>query len=260
MRRFVAAVVLSIASLVPGQVNAANTWGTDLSDLWWNPNESGWGAHIAHQGEIIFMTLYVYGPDSRVKWYSASGMASQGGSFTFTGPLYETTGPYLGAGNFDPTSVNRREVGTATLVFQEVNRATLTYSVDGVNVSKSIERNTFRNNDLSGSYLGAAIGTSTGCGANSGDFSDPAPLVVGQTGSNISIVASISSTFSCTYSGTYTQSGRMGSIAGSLSCTNGAHGTFQAFEIEAGHQAFSLRYSADYGGGCTETGRIGGLK
>jgi len=45
MRRFLVAAILVCA---PSVANALNTWGTDMSDLWWNPNESGWGINIAH--------------------------------------------------------------------------------------------------------------------------------------------------------------------------------------------------------------------
>ena len=30
----------------------------DYSDLWWNPNESGWGLNIAHQGDILFTSWF----------------------------------------------------------------------------------------------------------------------------------------------------------------------------------------------------------
>ncbi len=260
MRRLSAAIsfVLAVCSM-PSE--AANTWGTDLSDMWWNPNESGWGANIAHQGEIVFLTLYVYGADGKVKWYVGPSLASLGGNstFTFSGALYETTGPYL-AGTFNPANVGIRQVGNATINFDGVDHATLIYGVDGANVSKSLERQTFRSNNLSGSYTGAAIYTTTGCGANSGSYSNYSQFVVNQTGTSVSIAASISNGIGCTYSGTYTQTGRMGGIVGTLSCTNGGRGTYRAFEIEASYQGFFLRYNADYGGGCTETGRVGGMK
>ena len=61
---------------------------------------------------------------------------------TFTGKLYRVaarppTQP------FDVPSVLPTEVGTATLLFNGANNATLTYSVDGVQVSKAIERQPF---------------------------------------------------------------------------------------------------------------------
>src|SRR5688572_19807496 len=33
---------------------------TDYADLWWVPTESGWGMQTAQQGNLLFITLYVY--------------------------------------------------------------------------------------------------------------------------------------------------------------------------------------------------------
>jgi hypothetical protein len=262
MRRILEITALIIATLLPSYPQAGNTWGTDFSDLWWNRNESGWGANVAHQDEVIFMTLFVYGVDQRVRWYVASGMSSQGGadSATFFGPLYETVGPYLGDSIFDPGRVGVRNVGDAILRFHTVTNGTLTYSVDGVFVSKPVERQTFRANDLTGSYTGAELGTATGCTVGSGGFENAASMSVTHAGNAISIVSDLSSTLSCTYAGTYSQAGRMGQILGTMACTNGASGSFTAVEVEASYLAFYARYFVDYGAGCTESGRMGGIK
>ncbi len=36
-----------------------------MSDLWWNPNESGWGLSLSHHGDSLFAVWYTYGPDNR---------------------------------------------------------------------------------------------------------------------------------------------------------------------------------------------------
>jgi hypothetical protein len=240
---------------------ALNTWGTDMSDLWWNPNESGWGANIAHQQDVIFMTLFVYGGDGRVKWYVASDMrTADTSSYVFSGILHETTGPYFAASSFNPGAVVLRAVGIATLNVTSVDTALLTYSIDGAAASKAIERQTFRANNLSGTYVGAASVSATGCGAASGTFENAASFSINHSGSSVAIAASISNGLTCTYTGTYSQAGRMGAISGASTCSNGASATFVAFEIEASYQGFFARYAANYGAGCTETGRIGGLK
>ena len=70
MKKFLAALVLALA--LP--VHAANPFGTDFSDLWFNPAESGWGVNLNHQMDVIFATLFVYGPDGKAKWYVASDL------------------------------------------------------------------------------------------------------------------------------------------------------------------------------------------
>jgi hypothetical protein len=249
------ALSLMLCCLIPAR--AANTWGTDLSDMWWNPNESGWGVNIAHQQEIVFLTLYVYGVDNRVRWYVAPSLPSSVGAFVFSGLLYETTGPYLG-GAFNPGAVNNRTVGAVTLNITSISTALLTYTVDGVAVSKSIQRQTFRTPDIGGNYVGAVIGSVSGCVPLT-TFAGASEIAISQVGSSMTL-ASVSSTgLRCTYSGTYTQSGRMGTIVGALSCSNGNVGTFQVYELEASYIGIFARYEASYNS-CRESGQIGGMK
>src|SRR5450631_921693 len=176
MKRVLALLMLLVAM----QARGANTWGTDLSDMWWNPNESGWGANLAHQNEVVFLTLYVYGADGHVRWYVGPDLAPTGG-LAFSGSLYETTGPYLG-GAFNPAAVSARAVGTATVTLTSVSTATLAYSVDGVGVTKSIQRQSFRTADMTGTYTGGLVGTVEGCGATS-QFAESAVLSISQAAS-----------------------------------------------------------------------------
>lgn len=237
-------------------IQAANTFGTDASDLWFNPNESGWGINVTHQQEVLFITLFVYGADSRTRWYVGPNLRFVGGS-TFTGELYETIGPFLG-GAFNPNAVSARQVGTANMTFSNFASATLTYSVDGVNVAKSIQRQTFRTQNLTGTYVGAVIGTQTGCGPQN-QFVTPGDLVVSQQGASISMSGRAFNSTQCTYVGTYSQFGRMGQINAALSCGGGATGTIVIYEIEASPEGFLSLYQADYGT-CREIGRIGGMR
>jgi hypothetical protein len=260
--RRLAVICLALIGLVnvwSRPVHAANSFGTDLSDMWWIPAESGWGANIAHQREVVFLTLYVYGPDGRVKWYVATNMQSRGGAsaFTFDGALYETTGPYFGGAFFNPAAVGVRQVGSATLVATTVNTASLTYSVDGVVVAKQIQRQTFRENNLTGNWGAAIRVTATGCTSN-GSANGFGTFNINHNGSSFSAQLALNLS-SCTISGTYTQSGRMGRVGGTINCTNGSSGTISIFEIEAGYVAFMARYTANYGGGCIENGTMAGL-
>jgi hypothetical protein len=236
---------------------AANTFGTDYSDLWWNPAESGWGANLTHQGDVVFAVIYVYGQDGSARWYS--GAANATGSTTFTGPLFEGHGPYLGA-PFNSATATSRQVGNVTLDLTPSTSGTLTYSVDGVVVTKAIQRQTFRANNLTGNYIGGAKYILSGCGGSQMGSEMSALYAINHSGSSATISASLASGANCTYSGTYTQAGSMGDIVGTMTCTNGSSGSYHAFEIEAGAQGLMARYAVNYGSGCTETGSIAGLK
>ncbi len=264
MFKVIARIVATLALALCHPAHSANTWGTDLSDMWWNPSESGWGANIAHQRDIVFLTLYVYGSDNRVRWYAATEMRSRGvaNPFVFDGALYEVTGPYFGLGFFNPANVSVRQVGTATLSAPFISSATLSYSVDGVSVTKSIERQTFRENNLAGSYIAGTVSTTTGCTFGNGATEDAAQVSISHSGSAITISSVFSAGSACTYTGAYSQTGKMGRATGSVSCNNGARGTFDIFELEAGAQGFSGRYTANFpnfGTSCRETGRLAAL-
>ena len=83
----------------------------DQSDLWWNPDESGWGIQYAHTGNAIFATMYVHGPTNQPTWYVAT-LEPQPSSDTWSGPLFATSGPWFGTVPFDSALVRERTAGT----------------------------------------------------------------------------------------------------------------------------------------------------
>lgn len=113
---------------------------TNYTALWWNPAENGWGINISHQGNIAFATLFTYDGNGAPMWLVMSRGDRQGGGDTFSGPLYRTTGsPFNQA--FTGASVSL--VGSMTVSFSGPNNGTLSYTVNGVPVSKSITKQLF---------------------------------------------------------------------------------------------------------------------
>jgi hypothetical protein len=243
-------------------VARATTFATDVSDLWYNPSEPGWGVNVIHQGNTLFTTLFVYNASGTATWYVGSSVTfsgAPGGTFVYSGQLFQTTGPWFGGG-FNPTAVGVRQVGSVTFRFDTVTTGTITYTIDGVTASKAITRQTWKPNDLNGRFMGAVIGTYTGsCPFIGGYQEEPVGIIVNHLGTNVSIVAT-GAAVTCTFSGGYEQAGRMGNFTGSVNCSNGIRGTVFAFEIESGISGFTARAAANYGGSCNWTGRIGGLK
>lgn len=144
-----------------------------MSDLWWNSNESGWGVNIIQQQDIVFLTLFVYTPSGQPTWYvgpATTLVSSSSTQRTFTGGLYATTGPWFGA-FFNPNAVGVRQVGNVTFTATSPVRGTLTYTVDGVTVTKAIQRQTWRHINLGGTYYGAMdVLDNTGCGLTGSDL------------------------------------------------------------------------------------------
>ncbi len=112
----------------------------NYQDLWWNPAETGWGLNVAHQGSILFVTLFTYGADGKARWFvmSAGRRTAPG---VYSGTLYQTGGPPFNASPWTPTTATA--VGNMVLNFAHGNQATLTYDVNGVSVSKQIQRQVF---------------------------------------------------------------------------------------------------------------------
>jgi hypothetical protein len=77
-------------------------------------------------------------------WLVMSAGTMQSDGVTFTGDLYRTTGPAFNANPFTPIGpANVTRVGDMSITFDESNAATLRYTVNGVSVTKSIQRQVF---------------------------------------------------------------------------------------------------------------------
>lgn len=120
----------------------------DYTGLWWNPAESGWGLNVAQMNDKLFAAWYVYDPAGRATWYTLqpgswaieSGMPESSALvFTYSGPVYKTTGPYW-ANPFSPSSVSITQVGTGKLTFTSYNQARFDYTIEGITGVKNIVR------------------------------------------------------------------------------------------------------------------------
>lgn len=133
----VSASAPSASARFPGNQPTVN-----YSGLWWWPPESGWGMSIA-QGATnkLFAVWFVYGPIGEPIWYTLQpgDWTSSSSSTTYTGPIYKTNGPYF-ANTFNPALVTERQVGTGTLSFRYSNSGSFSYTVDGIQGTKKIER------------------------------------------------------------------------------------------------------------------------
>jgi hypothetical protein len=256
------ALLFCCSLLLPSAALAATPFSPDASDLWWNPDESGWGINLAQQGNVIFATLYVYGADGRAHWFVSPDMEAQqvpsDRPYNFTGSLYETTGPVFSA-PFNASAVTRRIVGTIAFDYAAPTTGRLTYSVDGVSVTKSVRRQTWRPNDMAGNYRGYRMTKPFNCaGAPNVTTQTPFDVTITQIGNSVTI-AQHDNVPNCTFSGTYSQEGRMGAVAGTSSCTDGASAPFSITEVEVGVHGFLARFSGS-DRGCLVYGHLGGVR
>jgi hypothetical protein len=125
-----AATIVAQASFAVG-ARTGTAPRTNYSDIYYNPNESGWGINVQqHPSDKIFATWFVYGLDNKPTWY----VIPDGGWSSdreYNGKVYRTRGPYFQDAEWTPSFVSVIEVGTATLSFENFNTVTLTYTIDG---------------------------------------------------------------------------------------------------------------------------------
>ena len=236
-------------------INAhASTNTSDITDMWWVPAESGWGVNIILQNGVAFATFFVYDTNHNPVWYTAE--LHYQGNFVWSGGLYATTGPWFG-GPFSPNTI--RQAGTATFSLPSQNQGNLTYSVDGVAVSKMMQRQTWTNENYSGTYAGGySIRLSSCVPSSLNGIQDVAGLLtVSQTGASVSMAATTTGA-SCNFSGTYTQTGKLGDVSGTYSCTDGTHGAFEAFEMTPTVSGFTSRIVGQ-NQFCNWSGYFGGI-
>lgn len=247
---------------------AATTTVIDYEDMWYNApaeSQSGWGVNIAQQGEVLFATLFVYGSDNTPRWYVAT-LLNTGNNVTFRGDLLNVgTGTYFAA----PWSgiSNVQTVGTMTFAFDSATTGTMTYTVNGATVTKTIVRESWHSDDLSGTYMGGVTGAGPTCGST-GRVRVPGALTVTHTPPTIAMSLPFNvppNSGVCSYQGTYSQTGTVGFISGGTyhcdvnGVANAVIGNFTVDEIRATRNGWVGRITV-VSPNCNYAGYIGGVK
>ncbi len=273
LRRLLALVALGLAFAMPAR---ATTYSIDFSDIWWNAAESGWGINVIQRSDIIFATMFVYGPDNTARWYSATlrPVSPQPNGLTrFTGAMIRTTGPWFGTPVFNPNTVTVTPVGNITLSFNSPVTGQLQYDVDGVQVTKEITRQPFGTENLTGQYVGGMYAIASQC--QNASLNGPAyipgvitvtqPTVNNQLRANFRVDFVVGGTEAvCIFNGPYQQIGKLATVSGgTFSCTvgnqNSSSGTFTMTALDAQVNGFHSTFT---GGDqfCRYNGRFGGVR
>jgi hypothetical protein len=239
----------------------ATSWSNDQSDLWWNSTENGWGIQFVQRGSTIFATMFVYDAAGNPTFYVATMEGTKAnGALTFTGDLFTTHGSWFGMVPYNPAAFGGAIVGKMTWVKSSGEPGTLTYSVNGVNVTKVLVRQPIRNDDYTGMYTVGVHFVVTACTdpTKNGTVDGPATMPVAQNGAAITVTLV---EIGCTYTGTYSQSGQFGNISGTYSCANGDAGTFNTGNMIVTPYGMLMRVSgSSTSRGCQSTGQIGGVR
>lgn len=231
-------------------LHEGNGWRTDL---WFPPDESGWGVNIIEQGDTIFATLFVFDVQGRPHWYVASSLArsspASDGRYAFTGPLYETAGPYFGNA-FNPAVVTRRQVGSMTFDVRDRSSATLSYTADGTSVTKTVSRYAFRKNSLTGTYLGHQATSEDDPG---GLRHQAMTITIDDGDSGFVMQTRLESDMqlppgaTCTYTApAATQYGEQRRVSGTYACVGGQGGSFSMENMFVTFNGFTATFQGDW--------------
>ena len=264
LRNFAMAVAVALAMASPAR--AGNALLSDVSDMWWNSAESGWGMNATLQSNVLFLTIYVYSSDAKAHWFVASNMGTEvnpppaaGQPQVFTGALYETTGPVF-SGAFNPNAVNSRMVGTATFEYTAPLSGRLTYTVDGVTVVKQVRRLTWAVNDPSGTYAMSLSTRSNACNPTVITTKNLGTVNVTLSNGALTLVTSNGTPLdNCTFRGDYSQEGHMGASNGTYQCSQSGNGPFSLSEIEVGIHGLMARFDGTLSG-CVVYGNLAGTR
>jgi hypothetical protein len=236
----------------------ASTAGTDITDMWWSPGETGWGVNVVLQRDVAFLTFFVYDANGNPVWYTSDVHLATDGTSVWSGNLFATVGPWFG-GPYAAGNLHVRQAGTATFTLVALNQATLTYTADGVTVTKTLERQTWTSEDYTGNYLGGYSVVDQNCAQafQNGVEEAGGVMSVSQNGSAFA-VTSTTSRATCSYGGTYTQTGKLGQVVGNYSCTDGVQGSFAFLEMTPTVSGFTARIQGQ-NQFCDFAGTFGGV-
>ena len=129
------------------------------SNIYWNPEQPGWGLNLQHQGSLLYGTWYSYASDGQVMFLTIEASADIDGSFI--GPVYRVRGIPLEQIDGAPAFTEVEAVGTALLQFDETGELTLEYSVDGISQNRRLQPFVFGQAPLSciGTTLSRTLAT-----------------------------------------------------------------------------------------------------
>jgi hypothetical protein len=264
-----AAAATALAAAIHVAPVAASAYSLDQSDLWWNPNESGWGIQLVQRGALIFATMFVYAANGAPTWYvallkppgAASDDAAKALGLSWTGDLDATMGSGFAA-MWNPAAFNATKVGTMTWTPADAISGTLVYSVNGVPITKNIVREFITFDDFSGTFQGGIRLVQSGCTdpSKNGTFDDFASVTITQSSTQSLglTLTTATSGMSCTFQGPLTQAGRFGAVTGTFVC-DGKTTTGSLFNIVVGPDSIVMHFNSS-GNGCNSTGAVAGVR
>jgi hypothetical protein len=240
---------------------ALPTHAIELTDVWYHPGEPGWSVNIVHHDDLAWVALYIYGPAGEAQWYSTAARTTAlgpGGMPQMTGTLYRTRGPVLGQ-PFDPGKVEVMPVGVLHLSTRDLDAIDLEYTIDGLQIDKTLQRFTWRQEVHGEGYLASFAGHRTDSATRvTTAFSHAGPAFL-EIESGLARLRMSQSGAACDYLGGHRPMGRIAEVTGDFQCDDGRAGRFELTDLTITDHGFSGRLKT-VSGSVTEVGALGGGK
>jgi hypothetical protein len=257
MKRLLAALLLSFSTAA---------FPHALTDIWWVPEESGWGLNTVHENNTVIVALYAHDQSHSPRWYTALLVRygnTVDGDPEFAGDLFETSGSPVGT-PWNPLDVNRRLVGRASFRSRPEGRAELEYRIDGVVAVKQVRRFSAHDDRLEGPHFATLLRRFATCdngfqgvtvehGILHVDRSS-GPLG-GAPRSAIDMLLTDGEREVCSFAGAFTRYGNSGGLRGQYACGDGSSGAVEFKNIEFNSFGFTARFTAQHPH-CQEFGGI----
>lgn len=272
--RVASGLALTLALLLPtfsqAQTYTVDTSATSpLTGLWWNANESGWGATLTQQSSILFVTMFVYDATGNPTWTTVSCTIS---GATCSGDMLRFRGGAIPAMPWNGNALTFSKVGTMTLTFTSNDAGAMSYSIDGLGSTRQITRQIFGPlapviPGLAGQWQGAIVETRSNCtqsqiNGGRATYGQYDIGMVGATSGPISIMLSGVTGLQCTYTGSFSTNGARLMASGGLNCSDGKRGTWRSTNIFINAKSMTLELSVqlDTTETCTIAAILGGLR
>jgi hypothetical protein len=263
---------LTLSSPSPAQAQSFTidtSAASPLTGLWWNAGESGWGATITQQSDIMFVTMFVYDAAGNPVWYTVSCTIS---SATCSGDMLRVRGGSTPTASWSGSGIAVAVAGDMALNFTSNDAGSMSYTLNGVAATRQIARQIFGPPPpaapcLAGTWYGAIIEIRNNCThpQNNGGRATYGQYDIimgaGTSGAvNISLAGVTS--LQCGYTGSYTTNGARLLANGSVQCSDGKRGSWQSTNMLVTAKAMSLELAVqlDTTETCTIAATLGGSR
>lgn len=207
----------------------------NYQDWWWDPQQSGVGFNVGHQGNTVVVAWYNYGEDGKASYLTMAGPLN--GSVLKAG-LYRGTGPAPGSG-YSASQVKQTLVGEASITFGADNHAQFNYSFDGKEGTLALERFTYETTDITGTWNFANKNTYVGCddpGYNKNQIDYGTMRITKKTAAHTYLLQ----TGSCDITFKASQAGAQVSGVGTFQCEDGSAGSTVISKMTVSDQAMRM--------------------